>query len=215
MKHTIIILLLMLGGNFCKAQTFEEWFKQKATQKKYLIQQISALQVYSGYVQKGYSIAQKGLTTMSNIKKGDFSLHRDFFGSLKNINPKIRNYAQVADIIALQIEIVQVYKATYKQVQASDLFNAGEVSYIFKVLTNLLSNCADNIDELISVTTDGELEMKDDERLKRIDALYSTMQENYSFVQSFGEEAKLLAVQRMKDKNDVQTSRMLNGIKNE
>lgn len=214
MKHTMIILLLVSAGNFCKAQTFEEWFKQKETQKKYLIQQIAALQVYSGYVQKGYSIAQKGLTTISNIKKGDFSLHRDFFGSLKSINPKISNYAKAADIIALQLEIVQVYKATYKQVQASHLFNAGEVDYTFRVFTNLLSDCADNIDELISVITDGKLEMKDDERLSRIDALYSSMQDKYTFAQRFGEEAKLLAVQRLKEKNDVQTIRTVSGIKN-
>lgn len=214
MKHTTIILLIMLTGNFCKAQTFEEWFKQKETQKKYLIQQIAAFQMYLGYVQKGYSIAQKGLTTISNIKKGDFNLNRDFFGSLKSINPKVRNSAKVADIIAFQIKIVQVYKDTYKQVRASCLFNSKEVDYIFVVFTNLLSDCADVIDAIITVTTDDKLEMKDDERLKRIDALYNSMQDNYTFVQSFGEEAKLLAIQRMKEKKDVQTSRTLNGIKN-
>ncbi len=214
MKHTTIILLLMLVGNFCKAQTFEEWFQQKETQKKYLIQQIAAFQMYLGYVQKGYSIAQKGLTSISNIKKGDFNLHRDFFGSLKSINPKVRNTAKVADIIAFQIKIVQVYKDTYKQVQASDLFSSKEMDYILEVFTNLLSDFADVIDAIITVTTNDRLEMKDDERLKRIDALYNGMQDNYTFVQSFGEEAKLLAIQRMKEKKDVQTSRILNGIKN-
>lgn len=214
MKKLITIIILTMSVTVCKAQTFDEWFRQKKTQKKYLIQQISAFQIYLGYVQKGYSIAQKGLSTISNIKKSDFNLHRDFFGSLKSMNPKIRNYTKVADIIAFQIKIVQVYKATYKQVQSSALFNAQEVNYIFKVFTNLLSDCADVIDALITVTTDHELEMKDDERLKRIDALYISMQDNYTFAQSFGEEAKLLAIQRLKEKNDVQTSRTLNGIKN-
>lgn len=63
------------GTRASKVQTFHEWFRQKKTQKKYLIQQIAALKVYLGYVQKGYSIAQKGLTTVSNIKKGNFDLH--------------------------------------------------------------------------------------------------------------------------------------------
>lgn len=109
---------------------------------------------------------------------------------------------------------MQVYKDTYKQVQGTHLFNAGEVNYIFKVFTNLLSDCADVIEELITVTTDGELEMKDDERLKRVDALYSNMQDNHTFAQSFAGEIKLLTVQRMKEKNDVQTSQLLIGIKN-
>jgi hypothetical protein len=214
MKHTTIILLLTLVANSCKAQTFAEWFKQKQTQKKYLVQQIAAFQVYLDYVHKGYSMAQKGLTTISNIKKGDFNLHKDFFGSLESVNLKIRNYAKVADIIALQIEIMQVYEDSYKQVRTSSLFTANEVDYIFKVFTNLLSVCASVIDELLTITTDSGLEMKDDERLKRIDALFSSMQDSYTFVLSFGEETKLLAVQRMKEKNNVEATRTLKGIKN-
>lgn len=213
MKHTILALVVLFAGSLCKAQTFEEWFRQKETQKKYLVQQIAAFRVYLGYVQKGYSIAQKGLTTISNIKNADFDLHRDFFAYLKNVNPKISRYAKVADIIALQVRIVQVYKDTYKQVRTSNLFNPDEVNYIFTVFTNLLNSCRTLIAELTTVITPDELELKDDERLKRIDALYSTMQENYTFAQGFATEAKFLIVQRMKEKADVQSSRTLNGIK--
>ncbi len=56
--------------------------------------------------------------------------------------------------------------------------------------------------------------MKDDERLKRIDALYNDMQDKYTFVQSFSNEAKLLATSRISEQNDIQTSRALNGVKN-
>ena len=45
------------------------------------------------------------------------------------------------------------------------------------------------IDEFIAVTTSNELEMKDDERLKRIDTLYNDMQGKYTFAQSFANEA--------------------------
>lgn len=214
MKQLIAIIIFIIPVTLCHAQTFAEWFQQKKTQKKYLIEQITAFQMYLGYVQKGYSIAHKGLATISNIKKGDFNLHRDFFGSLKTINPKIRNYSKIADIVTFQVKIVKVYKDTYKQVQGTHLFNSGEAEYFFKVFTNLFSDCTDVIDELIAVTTDGELVMKDNERLKLIDALYINMQDNYTFAKSFGEEAKLLAVQRMKEKNDVQTVRTLNGVKN-
>ena len=63
------------------------------TQKKYMLQHIAALQVYIGYAKKGYNIASKGINTVRNIKNGDFNLHRDFFSSLKNINPAIMNAA--------------------------------------------------------------------------------------------------------------------------
>jgi hypothetical protein len=64
------------------------------------------------------------------------------------------------------------------------------------------------------VTTSGELEMKDDERLKRIDAIHSAMQDKYTFVQGFSNEAKLLAASRISEQKDIQTIRALNGIKN-
>ncbi len=213
MKHTAILLILVLAGCFCQAQTFEEWFRQKETRKKYLIQQIAAFQVYLGYVQKGYSITQRGLATISNIKNGDFNLHRDFFGALRKVNPKISRYAKVADIIALQMVVLQIYKDTYRQVRESRFFNEGEKAYVLRVYKSLLKDCHAIIDVLTDLITDGRLEMNDDERVRRINGLYSAMQEACVFAQGIASETKLLAVQRMKEENNVQTSRALNGIK--
>jgi hypothetical protein len=55
--------------------------------------------------------------------------------------------------------------------------------------------------------------MKDDERLKRIEDLYTDMLEAYTFAQNFGTEAKVLSLQRAKDENDIKESRSINGIK--
>ena len=57
--------------------------------------------------------------------------------------------------------------------------------------------------------------MKDDERMKRIDMLYLDMQDKFTFSQSFSNDAVSLAASRLKEKTDVQTSRVLHGIKNE
>lgn len=214
MKRLIILIVCAILSAGTKAQTFAEWFRQSATQKKYLLQQIAALQVYIGYVQKGYSIAKQGLNTISDIKKGEFNLHKDYFNSLKWVNPKIKNYSKVADVIALQVNIIKVYKEAAKQVKQSGSLNAGEISYISGVFERLLDDCTITIDALITITTSGELEMKDDERLKRIDALYSDMQDKYSFVKGFSNEAKLLAASRIVEQNNIQTIRSLNGIKN-
>lgn len=210
----IILILFATLSTGTKAQTFAEWFRQSSTQKKYLLQQIAALQVYIGYVQKGYSIAGQGLNTISDIKNGEFNLHKDYFNSLKTVNPKIKNYSKVADIIGLQVNIIKVYKEASKQVKQSSLFNAGEISYINGVFERLLDDCTKAIDALITVTTSGELEMKDDGRLKRIDALYTDMQDKYTFVQGFSNEAKLLATSRSREQNDIQTIRSIKGIKN-
>ncbi len=215
MKRIAIIMTLLLITSICHAQTFDEWFRQKRTQKRYLLEQIAALQIYIGYAQKGYEIVDKGLTTIGNIKNGEFNLHRDFFSSLKNINPKIKNYTRIAAIIALQANIIKTYKKAYKQVRESNSFNSDEINYIYRVYSRLIDDCTDVIDELITVTTANQLEMTDDERIKRINALYKDMQDKYAFAQSFRQDAILLTQARLRDKNDVQSSRRLNGLKNE
>lgn len=216
MKKILLFLLLFASAaGTLQAQTFAEWFQQKKTQKKYLLQQIAALQVYIGYAQKGYNIAKDGLNTIGDFTRGEFNLHTDYFNSLKSVNPEVKRYAKIADIIALQIKIVQNYNRTYRQLNSSDAFSGDELAYISRVFGRLLDDCDKTLDELITITTDSKLEMKDDERIKRIDKLYLDMQDKFTFSQSFSNDAKSLAASRIKDKTDVQTSRVLRGIKNE
>ena len=213
MKKTVLIVVILLSFKVSSAQTLDEWFKQNQTQKKYLIQQIAAFKLYLGYVQKGYSIAKQGLNTIGNIKKGDFNLHSNFFGSLKSVNPAVSSYSKVADIVALQVKIVGTYKSTYKYIQSVSLYTPSEVDFIYKAFTNLISSSTNDINELITVISAKELEMKDDERLERIDAIHASIQDKYAFAKSFGDEAKVLALQRTKEKDNIETSRRLYGIK--
>ena len=95
MKKLLIISIVVLCAENLSAQTWAEWFRQKATQKKYLLQQIAALHVYSGYLSKGYSIAKDGLNTIKSIKNGDLLQHSNYFTSLVTVNPQIKRYKKV------------------------------------------------------------------------------------------------------------------------
>ena len=214
MKRLLTLTLFAILFSEVKAQTRINLFRQSATQKKYLLQQIAALQVYIGYAKEGYSIAKQGLNTISDIKHGELNLHKDYFNSFKTVNPSIKKYGKIADIIRLQVNIVNVYREAAKQVKQSGSLNEEEIRYISGVFERLMDDCTQTIEDLIDVTTSGLLEMKDDERLKRIDALYSGMQDKYTFVKHFSNEAKLLAASRKREQNDIQTSRAINGIRN-
>lgn len=213
MKKTMIILGLLLGTTVADGQAIGELFQQGQTQAKYLMQQIAALQVYIGYVQKGYSIVQKGLDDIGKLKKGDLDIHTDYFNSLRSVNPKVREYSKVAAIISMQLDILKVYRDARKSMAQGGLFTGQEENYVAGVYKKLLDDCTATTDELIMVTTDGKLQMTDDERIKRIDKMYSEMQTRYGFVRSFSDQSRLLATARAHDKNDVQTSRTINGIK--
>lgn len=208
----LLVILLVSKSLFSYCQTFEEWTQQKKTQIKYLVQQIAANKVYIEYVQKGYLIVNKGLATIRNIKNGDFNLHRDFFGSLKQLNPRIKKYVKVVDIIAYQMKIIKEIKKTMQGIKETGQLTADELDYCKMVFENLLEECLKNVEELIIVIGDDELEMKDDERIKRIDALYADMQNKYAFSSSFSEEMGLLSVQRLGEQIEINRSKILIGL---
>src|SRR4051812_10433920 len=111
--------LLVFVAAYCHGvygQTWDEWFKQKKTQKKYLLNQIAALKVYAGYAKKGYKIAEMGLTTIGKIKNHDFNLHKDFFASFRSINPKLEDYRKISEMITIQTLLLKQCKDVYKKV---------------------------------------------------------------------------------------------------
>ncbi len=172
-----------------------------------MLKQIALLQVYIGYIEKGYSIAQKGLKTIGDIKDGHWKMDIEFFNSLKNVNPKIRDYIKVAAIMNQQVQIVRLCGSLRKQ-----RFNTDEVNYIHSVCDHIISECETNIDLLVTVLKDDELHMSDDERISAIDSIYNKVVDQYSFIKDFAERAKLLLRARLRDKNDINVLKILNGL---
>ncbi|MGI8949949.1 MAG: hypothetical protein ACR2FN_00040 [Chitinophagaceae bacterium] len=212
MKKIVAIIVMLLFTHLSQAQTWAEWFQQKKTQKKYLLQQIAALQVYLDYAKKGYDIVSKGLNTIYDIKDGEFNLHETFFNSLKSVNPKIKNAVEVAEIISIQISIVNHFKAAIKMYNGSNQFNNSELNYINNVYSSLIVESLKDIDQLMEVITDDKLEMTDDERINQINNIYSDMCDKNQFTQSFTNGASLLAQQRARDQNDATVSKELYGL---
>ena len=218
MKKLIILILgavFALSATEADAQTWSEWFRQKKTQKKYLLQQIAALKVYAGYAQKGYKIYRQGLGAIGSFTGGEFLLHNDHFASLEAVRPEIRGYSKVAGIIAIQQEIAEKYPGYVRMFDTSDFLNAEEQKYIRSAYGRMMADLEAGIDRLASVTADGALKMADDERIGTIDALYAETQEIVMFFRQFSEEAKALALSREREQREINNSRVLHGIKTE
>src|SRR5690242_2365909 len=198
MKKVRLTILVMLLFHVASAQTLAEWFQQKKTQIQYLGDQIAALKAYAVIAKKGYAIAKSGLATIGNIKKGDFAVHSNYFSSLAKVNPNVKAYTKIAGIISMQIAIVKECQKQRKDIQRSGEFNSNEIVYLEKVFDNLLQGCTEIMNQLIAVTTDGLLEMKDDERIQNIDKLYEQMQDRWLFMQGFGNTNSTMMLQRLK-----------------
>lgn len=212
MKY-IVVSIMMLCSIASNAQTpnWNEWFRQKKTQRKYLIQQIAALKVYLEYLKKGYQIVDKGLTTIGEIKNGTFNLDKDYFNSLKAVSPVIRNSPKINDILVHQHLIKEKLENFVTECKRNDQLTSDETDYIQSVRQKIIEECNMAIDELTTVTTTGESEMQDEERMSRLDKVHQDTQELYAFVMDFIDTTNLLTVQRRKQQLQLEKARQLTG----
>jgi hypothetical protein len=185
-KLTIIALLL---GFSARAQTFTEWFSQKKTQKKYLLQQIAALQVYGGYLKTGYGIAKGGLGSAGSYIGNEYGLHGSYYMHLKMVNAAVKANPQVNDILRWQQDILKQTAAIKKQVGLTDT----ESSYTGKVFTALLNDCDAQLHDLQTILSDNKTEMSDEERIRQIARLHQAMQDNYRFAAGFRSQLQIYA----------------------
>ncbi len=204
-KHLAFLVLLLLSFQFANAQTWGEFFNQKKTQKRYLLEQIAALQMYIGYAKKGYDIAGSGLNTIRDITNGEFNLHGTFISSLKTVNPALRNNSKVVDIIALQISISKAFAGLRK----NSLLPLSEQLYISEVRERVMDECGDDLEELLLVITSGRIEMDDEQRIKRLDRIYTSMSEKSVFAQHFSNEVNLLIYQKKNEISSIELLRKL------
>ena len=113
----------------------------------------------------------------------------------------------------MQLEIIQIRKNTVMRISLAGAMNADDADYISRVFERLMDDCAGTMNNLTDVITAGQLELKDDERIERIDQIYHDMQDKHTFAQSFSGEALMYAAQRSAEQTEIKNSRVLYGLK--
>lgn len=209
MRTRIILFLLLITG-VTKAQTWEEFSKQKETQKKYLLQQLAALKVYAGYLKKGYTIVSDGLNTIKGFTKAEFGLHNKFFKSKRTPNPVVFNPKMLDDVFVFQLSIFK----RFNWILDNKSLHKKDIKYFKGVYLNVLDECNDDIAELVLIMFPGEVEMTDDERIKRFLKIHERMQSKYLFSESIANDLKLIVTKRQQSVRDNQALQNLNGINN-
>lgn len=83
----MLFALCMTWAWEAQAQNWDEFFRQKETQREYLLLRIGALRIQSGLIQEAAQVASFGLNTIRAWRAGELSLHRDFFNSHSHLGP--------------------------------------------------------------------------------------------------------------------------------
>lgn len=212
MRMIIAILALTLISGSSFAQRFAEWFRQNKTQKEYLIEQIAHLKLYLELTEKGYQIAKEGLTTIGDIKRGEFKLHTNRFDSLRIVSAAVGAHPRLKQITDMHGRVNQICEELAGELAKQAVYSNAQLDYVRAVLGLVYGDCQGILYSMFDVIRSGNTAMTDDERLRRIDLLCSQMQDNYLFMQSFAEKTRLLASQIKSEKTSVDNSRALHGI---
>lgn len=199
----MIFLFLTMATINTKAQSAE------VKQLLLNVEKLSQLKNILEDMKKGYSIVSKGYNTIKDISQGNFSLHETFIDGLMLVNPEIRKYKRVADIISFQKNIVSEYSSAWNRFKISGHFNVGEIRYLERVYQQLFNQSVDNLDELTMVITSSKLRMSDDERLKAIDRIFMDTQDKLLFLRTFNQQTQMLSLQRKKETADLKATRQL------
>jgi CRISPR/Cas system CMR-associated protein Cmr5 small subunit len=201
-------LLLTVGSYKAKAQSFE--IKQLILD----VEKLGQLKnIYSDLV-KGYDILSQGYNAVKDISQGSFDLHNMFLDALMRASPAVQKYQKVASIINRGLQLISEYGSAYNRFKQDNNFSPDEIIYIAKVYNNLIDESAKGLSDLTTVLTDNSIRASDDERLNIIDQLDAEMKNRLSFIKYFNNNTTVLAVQRAREKNDINTIKGIYGINN-
>jgi len=198
------LLFLLLG--------FAPGAKAQSADLTQLILDIEKLTQLKGILidmKTGYTIINGGYNEVKQIASGNLNVHTVFLNGLLAVSPAVAKYGRVADIIMEQATIVSEYKSAYSRFRGCGNFNADEIAYLSNVYSTLLAQSLQNLDQLAMILTAGKLRMSDAERIKAVDHIYADTDDKLSFLRQFNRQTTELAIQRQKERNDLQTLQKL------
>ncbi|TWR24777.1 TerB family tellurite resistance protein [Mucilaginibacter pallidiroseus] len=201
-----ILISFMVQVHLAKAQG------QELQQLLLNIEKLTQLKSILTDMKTGYQIYQKGYSTISSLSQGNFNLHDVYLNGLLQINPAVKNYGRVAEIMSQQASLLSEYKKAYSKFRQSGSFSGGELDYMGKVYSQLVKQSLDNINELTNILTASKLRMSDDERIRAIDRIYASSTDKLQFLRYFNRNGILLSLQRTKETGDAISLKKLYGI---
>lgn len=203
----LLLLLVMMAGS-AQGQTWNEFFRQKKTQRRYLARQIAALKLYGDCLEKGYEIARGGLSLVRDVTGGEFSLHKDYFSSLGAISPAVKQSSDILAIIALQRDIV----GTLKAASGSDYLHPSDKEFIDNVREALLEATLDDLDQLLLVVTADQLELTDGQRLQQLKNILYNIRRKAALARELAGHVELLVRQRKREQANTEVLNKIYGL---
>lgn len=212
MKTWGIVLGWFLIAHGVAAQTTAEWLDQSATRKQYNEQQVVAWGTFLSVLKTGYSVVEGGLTSIREIKQGEFNLHDAFYTSLTSVNPRIAGMGEIVEIIALQAATIERVNLALSRYRAGGALGADDMTVVGNKLNAIVNAGTTDINTLIQILTAGKLQMTDDQRIACIRELDVAARERYGEAATCTDQTDVLSLQREEEATQVSVLKGLYGL---
>jgi hypothetical protein len=205
-KITVFVILLFLCfSSFGQVQEMEQLALD--------IQKLAQLKAMYQSMVNGYNTLSKGYSSVINISKGNFDLHKNYLDGLLAVSAPVKKYGKVEFIASTQDLLERENNAGYRKCVSAHVFSAAELDMRQREGFKLLDESVKQLEELLLVTTPGKLRMSDAERIAVIDRIDAAMQVLLGSVRKLNVANEEITRLRMQGERDVRTMKVLNGIK--
>ena len=157
-------------------------------------------------------LSQTQLGQIADWTQQQKDLYSNYFTELWKVKAVITDFRKITSIIASQAQLVSEYKTAYAQVKRDPHFTPSEVNHIYIVLTGIINESIQNIDQITKLLESFTVQMSDADRMRLIQHASDNIQREIGNLRAFNNQNAALSLQRATDQNDLNAVKQLYGL---
>ncbi len=207
MRQEILACLFFLV--FLGSQKTVKAQDQEIQQLLLNVEKLDQLREMLDQMKDKYQILTQGYDRVKSLTEGNFKLHEVFLDRLVQVNPKVKSYYRVAQIVEMQLLLAQGIGEMKKEFSLRDLVSGSDLNFLTEVSSSFGKSSLRNLEELLLVLSDNQLQMDDAERIYAIDRIHLDMQGLFHGFGKFSLEAEQLLEMRAYRNKDTKTLKQI------
>lgn len=196
----IILLFCLLSCSNCFSQS------QDLKQLELDIQKLAQLRSMLSEMYRGYTILDKGYSSIKDLSQGNYNLHKTYLDKLLDVSTNVKADPKIAAVMDEQKQIDAACQFSRQLITQSAAFTGTEKAAILTLLQNIVARSNSLIKELQMITTPGVLLMNDAERMEAIARIEKAMKEKLTIVQK--QQKNMEALHTLRNKQHSETEKL-------
>ncbi|MBS1665179.1 MAG: TerB family tellurite resistance protein [Bacteroidetes bacterium] len=201
-----LLLPLLLTALHAKSQSFEVQELlldiQKLSQEKQILNDLYT----------SYQTLEKGYSSIRDIAKGTFDLHKAFLDGLLTVSPAIKQYPKITTIITLQTNLLSSYHTAWNRFRSDPHLTLDEIAVLSNLYTATITRSSMLIEDLTTILTDNQLRASDGERINLIDNIETSMNQQWLRIRQLDNQTAWLSLQRASAQKETDQIKQLYNI---